>query len=127
MSPESKKIMKDKFNISEPSLKKINDWFMDDDNTDELKYFYELAFNHIKPNNESDICKYEVPVLANNVTSAKKDKYLLKAKETLDHILSSMLGEDKFKALGTQSLYRLRAMVGFAAMINAKILLCKKT
>ncbi len=126
MSPESKKIMKDKFNVSDAGLKKINDWVMDEDNADELKYFYELTFNHLKPSNESDICKYDVPVLANKVTSAKKDKQLVKAKETLDHILSSIIGEDKFKSLGNQSLYRLRAMISYSLMINAKILLCKK-
>ncbi len=117
--------MKDKFNVSDTGLKKINDWFMDDDNQDELKYFYELAFTHLKPTSENDVCKYDIPVLANKITSAKKDPQLLKAKEILDHVLTDVLG-DKFKSLGTQSLYRLRAMVSYSFMINAKILLCKK-
>ncbi len=125
LSPESKEIFKEKFNVSEASLKKINDWFMDDDNADELKYFYELAFTHLNPNNESDICKYEISILANKITSAKKDKHLLKAKEILDHVLASILGT-KFNSLGKQSLYRLRAMVSYAMAINGKLLLCKK-
>ncbi len=125
LSPESKKIMKEKFNVSDQGLSKINDWFMDDDNQDELKYFYELAFAHLKPSSENDVCKYDIPVLANKITSAKKDPQLLKAKEILDHVLLSVLGE-KFKTLGTQSLYRLRAMVAYLMMINSKLLLCKK-
>ncbi len=125
ISPESKAIFKEKFNVSEASLRKINDWFMDDENADEIKYFYELAFTHLKPSNESDICKYEIPVLANKITSAKKDKHLLKAKEILDHVLNAILG-NKFASLGQQSLYRLRAMIAYAFMINAKVLLCKK-
>ncbi len=125
MTPESKKIFKDKFNLSEVSLKKINDWFMDDDNSDELKYFYELAFTNLKPKTEADICQYDIPILANKITSAKKDKQLLKAKEILDHVLLSILGS-KYKNMGTQSLYRLRAMIAYGFAINAKILLCKK-
>ncbi len=126
MRPESKEIFKEKFNVSEASLKKINDWFMDDANEDEIKYFYELVFTNLKPKNEADICQYDIPVLANKITSAKKDKHLLKAKEILDHVLVDVIGSQKFDALGKQSLYRLRAMISYSFMINAKLLLCKK-
>jgi len=126
MRPESKEIFKEKFNVSDASLKKINDWFMDDDNQDELKYFYELVFTNLKPKNEMDVCQLDIPILANKITSAKKDTHLLKAKEILDHVLLSILGTQKFDALGNQSLYRLRAMISFGFAINSKLLLCKK-
>jgi hypothetical protein len=125
MTPESKAIFKQKFNISEPSIKKISDWFEEEDNHDELKYFYELTFSNLKPRNESDICKYDIPVLAAKITSTKKDEHLLKAKEILDHVLLAILG-NKYKSLGTQSLYRARSVIAYAFMIYAKILLCKK-
>ncbi len=125
MRPESKEVFKDKFNVSEASLRKINDWFMDEANEDEIKYLYELIFTNLKPKNESDICQYDTPFLANKITSAKKDKHLLKAKEILDHVLLSILGT-KFNTLGKQNLYRLRGMVAYAFIINSKLLLCKK-
>jgi len=124
-SQDAKELFKERYNISDASIKKLNDWFNEDDNQDELKYFYELAFTSFKPKNEMDICKFDIPVLAGKITSAKKDPELLKAKEILDHVLISILGT-KYNSLGTQSLYRLRAMVAFAFMIHAKSLLCKK-
>ncbi len=125
LSADSKKIFKEKFNVSDPALRKINDWFMDEDNEDEIKYFYELAFTYLKPKNESDICQYDIPILANKVTSSKKDKMLLKAKEVVNHTLLSILGT-KYQTASTQSLYRARAMIAYAFMVNAKILLCKR-
>ncbi len=125
LKPEAQKIFKDKFNVSEASLKKINAWFMDEDNEEELKYFYELLFTNVKPKNEGDICKFDVPFLANKITSSKKDQHLLKAKEILDHVLVAMVGSQKFGAYGKQSLYRARAIVAYAFIINAKMQLCK--
>ncbi len=126
LKPESLQKFKDKFNISESSLRKINEWFMDDANEDELKYFYELLFTNLKPSNEGDICQYDVPILANKITSSKKDPHLLKAKEILDHVLLSVVGSQKFNGYGRQSLYRARAIVSYAFIINMKLQLCKK-
>ncbi len=125
MTPEAKKALKEEINISDASIKKLNDWFVDEDNADELKYFYELAFAYLKPKNESDICKYDVGMLANRVTSAKKDQHLLKAKEVIDHVLMSIMG-NKFDKNKTQTVYRARKIVAWCFMINARILLCKK-
>jgi hypothetical protein len=124
-SPAAKQIFKVKYNISDASIKKLNDWFTEDDNQDELKYFYELVFTSFKPKNEGDICKFDIPVLAMKITSSKKDPELLKAKEILDHVLISILGT-KYNTLGVQSLYSLKGMVAYAFMIHAKTLLCKK-
>ncbi len=126
LKPESIAIFKERYNFSETALREINKWFMDEENDDEIKYYYELLFTHLKPKNEGDICQYDVPVLANMVTSSKKDQYLLKAKEILDHVLIAVVGEQKFKNYGIQSLYRARAIVALAFSINAKIHLCKK-
>lgn len=125
MRPESMKIFKDKFNISQEGISKINTWIEDDDNKDELKYFFELVFTTLKPKTESDVCQYDIPALAYKVTSSKKDPNLIKAKEVIDHVLVEILG-DKYKTLGTQSIYRLKPVVAYAFMIYAKLMLCKR-
>ncbi len=124
-SPEAKAIFKEKWNISDSQIKIISEWFKDEDNQEELKYFYELVFTHLKPNNEGDICKYDTAELATKITKSKKDPQLLKAKEVINHVLLSIMGA-KYKSLGTQSLYRARGIVSYAFAIYAKLLLCKK-
>jgi hypothetical protein len=125
MKPESLKIFKDKFNISQDSIRKINNWIEDEDNADELKYFYELAFTNMKPKTDHDVCQFDIPILANKITSSKIDPNLKKAKEILDHVLLDILGE-RYKSMGSQSLYRLRNVIAHAFMIHAKVMLCKK-
>jgi hypothetical protein len=126
LSPQSKEALKTKYKLSDAQIKKINDWVMDEDNHEELKYFYELVFTNMKVRNESDICQFELPILAAKITGAKKDPELLKAKEIIDHVLISLVGDSKFKTMGIQSLYRARAIIAMSLMINAKIQLCKK-
>jgi len=125
MRPESLAMFKEKFNISRDGVQKINIWLDDPDNSDELKYFYELLFTTLKPKNEMDVCKFDIPALAYKVTSSKKDPNLAKAKEILNHILENIMG-DKFKTQGTQTIYRLRSVAATALMVYAKLMLCKK-
>ncbi len=124
LRPEVKKVYKDKWNIGESTVKKINDWIMDEDNAEELKYFYELTFTGLKPKTEADICQYSVTALADRVTGSRKNKELIKAKEVLKHSLQDILG-DKYKNLGAQNEYRLIQIMSFSFMANAKIQLCK--
>jgi hypothetical protein len=125
LKPEAIKVFKDRFNISTAGIQKINNWIEDEENQDELKYFFELLFTTLKPRNEQDICKYDVQNLAYKVTGAKKDPNLLKAKEIINHALEEILGE-KYRTLGTQSIYNYRPMMAYAFIIYAKIMLCKK-
>jgi len=125
LKPEAKNIFKERFNVSDTGIKKINDWIEDDENQDELKYFYELVFTTLKPKNEHDICQYDIPILAKKVTSSKKESNLLKAKEIIGHILEEILGE-KYSTLGTQNAYHFRLLTAYALMTYAKIMLCKK-
>jgi hypothetical protein len=124
MKPEAQKIIKDKFNVSTSGIQKINSWIEDEDNHEELKYFFELVFNTLKPKTEADICKYDVASLAPKVTSAKKEPNLIKAKEIISHALEEILGE-QYKRFGNQSLYRYRLLISYAFIIYAKIMLCK--
>lgn len=125
LKPESKEIIKNRFNISDTGIKKVNDWIEDEDNQDELKYFYELILIELKPRNEMDICQYDIPLLANKVTSSKKNPNLLKAKEVIDHILEEILGE-KYNTYGAQSKFRFRSIISYGLTIHMKALLCKK-
>jgi hypothetical protein len=125
MKPDAQKIFKEKFNISQDGVRKINSWLEEEDNQDELRYFFELAFTSLKPKNESDICRYDIQNLAYRITSAKKDQNLIKAKEILDHILEDILG-NKYKSLGSQRIYQLKTVIAYSLMIYAKIMLCKK-
>ncbi len=125
LKPEAKSILKDKYRISDASIQKINDWLDDDENHEEIKYFFELVFTKLKPQNENDICKYDALVLAKNVSSAKKDPQLLKAKEILIHILMAIMG-NTYNNLGEQNASRMRLIVAHALMLYAKTMLCKK-
>jgi hypothetical protein len=122
---EAKSFLKKSFNISDTGLKKIQDWIDEEDNQEELKYFYELLFTVLKPRNESDICKYDITSLANKVTSAKKDKNLLEAKKIIDHVLKDIMG-DKYDTLGYQNKSYLMRVISNSLIIYMKKLLCKK-
>jgi hypothetical protein len=125
IKPESVKLLKERFNISEDGIRKINNWIEDDENSDELRYFYELVFTAMKVRTETDICQFDVVTLAYKVTAAKKDKNLLKAKEVLDHVLKEVLSS-RYNTLGKANIYRLKNMIAFAFMIYAKSMFCKK-
>jgi len=125
LKPEAQAILKRKFNISETGIRMLNDWIEHEENTEEFRYFIELLFNAIKPRDESDICKYDVHILATRVTSSKKDPNLIKAKEILYHMLSSVLGE-KYKTLGRQRIEQLKLAAAYALVVYIKSLLCKK-
>jgi len=125
MKPEAKNLIKERFRLGDASIQKVSDWFDDDENHDEIKYFYELVFANLKPKNEGDICKFDIPVLAKMVSSSKKDANFVKAKEILTHTLMSIMGND-YKNLGEQNALRLRYMIAYSFMIFAKIMLCKQ-
>ncbi len=124
-APASKKILKDKWNMGDAAIKKMNDWFEDDDNEEEIKYFFELVFTKLKPQNETDVCKFEVNKLSELVTGARKDPQLLKAKEILEHMIMAIAG-DNYNRVGIQSKYKMRNFASYGFMIYAKTLLCKK-
>jgi len=124
ITQKAKDILKTKFNISDNGIKKMNDWIEDEDNQDELKYFFELVLTEMKPKNELDICQYDIHTLATRVSSAKKNPNLIKAKEVIYHMLDEILG-DAYKKYGSQSIGRFRLMSAYGLMIYMKALLCK--
>ena len=125
MRPEGQKALKTRLNISTAAIKKISDWIEAEDNQDEVRYFFELFFTVLKPQNETDICKYDMEVLGKRVSGEKKDPNLLKAKEILNHAVASILGPS-YKSLGEQSKSRTRLMVAYSFMTYMKLILCKK-
>lgn len=125
MRPEAKQVFRDNFQLSDANIKKFNDWLEDDDNHEEIKYFFELVFTSFKPRDESDICKFDIEVLGLRITGAKKDQNLVKAKQVLDHMIMGILG-NRYNSLTMSSLYRTKKIASYAIMTYAKILLCKK-
>jgi hypothetical protein len=122
---EAKDYLKKKFNISDAGIQKFDEWLDNDENHDDLRYFIELLLNNLKPKSEMDICQYDVSILANKITSAKKDPNLLKAKTIIDQVLQDILGE-KYGSLGVQRIYQLKLVAAYALVSYIKILLCKK-
>ncbi len=125
MAPESKKVIQEKFRLSDASIKQFEDWLGDDDNQEEIKYFFELVFTSFKPKDESDICQFDIDVLADKVSGAKKDPELLKAKQVLEHMVMSIMGT-RYNSLAMSSIARAKKIAAYAIMTYAKILLCKK-
>jgi len=125
LKPEAKEVFQQKWRYSPNGIQKLNDWLFDEDNQEEVKYFYELVFNALKIKDEGDFCKNSVDFLATQVTGAKKDPNLLKAKKILDHMVISLAG-DRYNSLSTQSKYRTKNIAAYAFFIKAKLLLCKK-
>ena len=124
IKPEIINEFKKHYPVGHGGIKKIQDWIEDEDNSEELNYFYELVFGTLKPKSETDICKYDAKAIALKITSSKKDKSLLEAKKVLDHALTGILGEDILKK-GTQTVYRAKAIIAYALVAHAKIMLCK--
>ncbi len=106
-------------------IKKIQDWVEDEENDEELRYFYELVFGTLKPKSENDICQYDAKIIATRITSSKKDKSLLEAKKVLDHALVDILGEDILKK-GQGTIYKAKSIISLALIMYAKVMLCKK-
>jgi len=125
LQPATKALFQEKFKLSENSLRLFEKWLEDDDNQEEIKYFFELIFTSFKPKDESDVCQFDVEVLANRITGAKKDKELLKAKEILDHMVMSIVGP-KYNTMASSSIARAKNIAAFAIIAYAKVLLCKK-
>ena len=122
---DAKAKLKKKFMLSDASIRGLNTWLDNDDNQEELRYFFELVLTNFRPKDESDICKFNVEVLSNKITGAKKDPDLLKAKEVIEHAIMALTG-DKYNKLTKTSLYRAKLIVSYSLVMYMKLLLCKK-
>jgi hypothetical protein len=124
LKPDANKYMRDRFNLSDTGVKKFNDWIENEDNHEELRYFFELVLTVLKPKSEADICQYDSFDLGKKITSAKKDPHLIKAKEIIEHVIIDILG-NQYNSHGKASLHRARQITSTALMTYLKLMLCK--
>lgn len=112
-----------KFFISNQVIDQIDKWLDDDENEEDLKYFIELVIAGVKPQKEEEICSLNIEVLANRISSARKDENFQKAKELVAGITKNIF--EKSGSLSTQLDYRYRKIVMVSLITYIKILLCK--
>ena len=125
LSEDSKQLMKRKFALSENALRKINEWFEDEYNLDDLKMLTEYLIQGLHPKSEEDFCNYSVDVLAKQIGNSKKNTYFVKIKEYRKLIAKAIFGNDIEKA-NTQTYYRILNIINYAIIIYIKKLLCKR-
>ncbi len=112
-----------KFFISNTVIDKIDAWLDDEENEEDLKYFIELVVAGVKPKAEEEVCSLNIEVLANRISSARKDENFQKAKELVAGITKAIF--EKSGSLSTQLDYRYRKIVMVSLITYIKILLCK--
>jgi len=112
-----------KFFISNQVIDKIDAWLDDEENEEDLKYFIELAIAGVRPSKEEEICNLNIEVLANRISSARKDENFQKAKELVAGITKDIF--EKSGTLSTQLDYRYRKIVMISLLTYIKLLLCK--
>ena len=117
--------LKKHYQVTYGGIKLIQDWIEDEENEEEIRYFYELVFGTMKPKSETDICHYDAKTIASKITTSKKDEALLDAKKVLDHALVDILGEDILKK-GPGTVYKAKSIIALCLIMHAKVMLCKK-
>jgi hypothetical protein len=112
-----------KFYISNSVIDSIDTWLDDEENDEDLKYFIELVIAGAKPKKEEELCSLNIEVLANKISSSRKDENFQKAKELVAGITKTIF--DKRGELSTQLDYRYRKIVMVSLLTYIKLLLCK--
>ena len=116
-------LLYNKFYVGNQVLQKIDKYLDDEDNHDDLKYMIELLIAGIKPKSEEEICSMNIEVLANRISSSKKDEYFIKLKALVNGI-NTTLFEEQNKS--TQSEYRNRKILLLSILAYVKLLHCKR-
>jgi len=110
-----------KFFISSTALQKLDKYFDDEENHDDIKYLIELLISGLKPKTEEDLCVFNMEVLANRITGAKKEEAFIKLKEFLNNVSNHVFGETG----NTSTDYRNRKITLLAFLLYVKYLNCK--
>jgi len=116
-----------KFFLSNQVIQKIDQYLDDDQNKEDLKYYIELLLNGLKLRNEEELCSMNMEVLANRITSSRKDEYFDKLKKFNTSIAINVLhapNEDT-KHISTQNEYRYSKIMITAILSYIKYLNCK--
>lgn len=116
-----------KFFLSNQVFQKIDKYLDDDQNQEDLKYYIELLLNGLKLKSEDELCTINMEVLANRITSSRKNEYYDKLKKFNTSIAISVLhasNEDKGH-ISTQNEYRYSKIMITAILSYIKFLNCK--
>ena len=116
-----------KFFLSNQVIQKIDSYLDDDQNKEDLKYYIELVLNGLKLKSEEELCTINMEVLANRITSSRKDEYFNKLKKFNTSIAISVLHtptENK-NNISTQNEYRYSKIMMIAVLNYFKFLNCK--
>lgn len=116
-----------KFFLSNQVFQKIDKYLDDDQNREDLKYYIELLLNGLKLKSEDELCTINMEVLANRITSSRKNEYYDKLKKFNTSIAVSVLhapNEDKGH-ISTQNEYRYSKIMITAILSYIKFLNCR--
>jgi hypothetical protein len=125
LQPDVKSALKTKFALSDTAIQKLNEWFNDENNFEDLKMLAEYLLQGLHPKNEEEFCSYDIDTLTTQIGNAKKNPYFLKIKEYRTAIARQLFGSD-IEKMNTQTYYRILNIISYALMLYIKKLICKK-
>jgi hypothetical protein len=125
MFVDIKNALKSKFALSDSAIQKLNEWFNNEENFDDIKMLAEYLLQGLHPKNEEEFCSYSVDTLTTQIGNAKKNVYFLKIKEYRASIARQLFG-DKIEQMNTQTYYRILNIISYALVLYIKKLICKK-
>jgi len=116
-----KKFLYGKFFLSNSVISKIDDYL--DADKEDLKYYIELLLSGLKLKSEEELCGLNLEVLANRITSSKKDEYFKKLKELNEGITTQIFGTDVNKNI--QNKYRYNKITIVSILSYIKFMSCR--
>jgi len=125
LNSDTKAALKSKFALSDNAIKKLNEWFNDESNQEDLKMLAEYLIQGLHPNSEEEFCNYSIDTLINQIGNAKKNMYFLKIKEYRKLIAKAIFGPN-IENMNSQTYYRILNIVNYSIVIYIKKLICKK-
>ena len=125
LSDDAKSILKRKFALSDSAIKKINDWFEDDENSDDIKMLTEYLIQGIRPETEEQFCSMTIDVLANQIGNSKKNAHFIKIKDYRKLIAKAIFGP-AIEDANASSYSRILNIISYSILIYIKKLICKK-
>ena len=122
MQNDAKQAIIRKFSIKPAAIEKLNEFFNDDENHDDLRMATELLIHALKPKNEEEFCSLNIDAILTKVGNAKKNEYMIKFNKYRKQITETVF--DKSKVTSQSTWYRLESIVLYSLLIYIKKLTC---
>jgi len=121
-----KDLMFKKFFLSTSVISKIDDYLDNDENKEDIKYYIELLLNGLKIKSDDELCSLNIEILANKITSSRKNDYFNKLKEYNTGIAVNVLHTpSEVNNINKQNEYRYSKIFMTAMLAYIKLLTCK--